>query len=192
MIVVFGGTFNPPTKAHKEIAEKIKSLFKPTKIIVLPTGDSYTWKKDFVDFSLRQEMLKLVFKEKIYQVSSLENKENYEGTYQSLLQIKELYQEDVYFLLGADNLLYINKWVDYEKIIKEFKLIVVKRDNILIEKYINNNFPSQKDNFTIVNCNLPLSSSHFRSNPKTKADLLDKKVYEYILKHNLYGVNNDV
>ena len=30
------------------------------------------------------------------------------------------------------------------KIIKEFKLIVVKRDIILIEKYINNNFPSQK------------------------------------------------
>lgn len=191
MIIVFGGTFNPVTKAHVKIAQKIEEEFKPEKIIILPTGDSYTWKKDFVPFFHRKEMLKLVFNGDLFEILDLENVDNYQGTYQSLLKIKEIYQKDIYFLLGADNLLYINKWINYEKIIDEFKLIVVKRDNIFIEKYLTNNFPNQKDNFEIVNCNLPLSSSNFRADT-TQKEIVDKKVYKYIIKNKLYGVNNDV
>ncbi len=191
MIIVFGGTFNPVTKAHVKIAEKIEKEFKPEKIIILPTGDSYTWKKDFVSFFHRKEMLKLVFDREIYEILDLENVSNYQGTYQSLLKIKEEYETDVYFLLGADNLLYINKWINYKNIINEFKLIVVKRDNIFIEKYLTNNFPDQKDNFKIVNCNLPLSSSSFRTDT-TKKEIINEKVYKYILKNKLYGVGNNV
>ncbi len=191
MIIVFGGTFNPVTKAHVEIAKKIEKEFNPEKIIILPTGNSYTWKKDFVDFSIRKKMLELVFKDDVYVISELENSKNYEGTYQSLLKIKEEFKREVYFLLGADNLLYLNKWINYEKIIEEFKLIVVKRDNIFIEKYILNNFEKQKNNFKMFDCNMPLSSSSFRTNP-SKSELVDEEVYQFILKNNLYGVNNNV
>lgn len=191
MIIVFGGTFNPVTKAHYKIAQKIEEQFKPEKIIILPTGDTYTWKNDFVSFFHRMEMLKLVFNSDLYEILDLENDDKYEGTYQSLLKIKEIYQKDIYFLLGADNLLYINKWINYQKIIDEFKLIVVKRDNIFIEKYIENNFTLQKDNFTIVNCNVPLSSSTFRNDTSNK-DVVDEKVYQYIKENKLYGVSEDV
>lgn len=191
MIIVFGGTFNPVTIAHEKIVLKIKEEFNPKKVIILPTGDSYTWKKDFVSFSHRFEMLKLSFKDELFVVSDLENNEDFKGTYQSLLELKRKYNEEIYFLLGADNLLYINKWINYEKIIKEFKLIVVKRDNISISKYIRNNFPNEKDNFKIISFNMPLSSSIFRSNPKEKS-LVNKEVYDYIVRNNLYGVNDDV
>ena len=136
-------------------------------------------------------MLELVFKDDVYVISELENSKNYEGTYQSLLKIKEEFKREVYFLLGADNLLYLNKWINYEKIIEEFKLIVVKRDNIFIEKYILNNFEKQKNNFKMFDCNMPLSSSSFRTNP-SKSELVDEEVYQFILKNNLYGVNNNV
>ena len=41
MIIVYGGTFNPPTVAHQLIANKVIENFKPKKFILLPVGENY-------------------------------------------------------------------------------------------------------------------------------------------------------
>ena len=59
MNIVFGGSFNPPTKAHKLILDKLFLLFKPDNIIIVPVGDNYQ-KKGLIDYTHRLEMVKLL------------------------------------------------------------------------------------------------------------------------------------
>ena len=39
MIIIFGGAFNPPTRAHFEIAEKLIEKFNPDTFYFLPVGN---------------------------------------------------------------------------------------------------------------------------------------------------------
>ena len=41
LIAIYGGSFNPPTVAHENIARDILELPEIEKIIYLPVGDSY-------------------------------------------------------------------------------------------------------------------------------------------------------
>lgn len=189
MIIVYGGTFNPPTKAHEKIANLLIDKYNPQKFIFLPVGDSYTWKDNFVSFTHRKKMLELVFKKKIFEISSLENKEQYQGTYWALNKIKETYQNDLYFVMGADNLLELDKWINYKKLISEYKFIVLTRKGydaafLIKEKYFDN-----YNNFQVVNFELEISSKKFRENPKLTY-FLNEKILKYIRRNNLYEVNN--
>ena len=81
MIIVYGGTFNPPTTAHENIANILIEIYKPNKFILLPVGDKYTWKDNFASFDHRKKMLELVFKEPMFGISTIENSTKYKGTY---------------------------------------------------------------------------------------------------------------
>jgi len=41
MVLVFGGSFNPPTKAHLEIVEKLLERYEHARVLLLPVGDDY-------------------------------------------------------------------------------------------------------------------------------------------------------
>lgn len=186
MIVVYGGTFNPPTLAHEEIVDLIITKYKPNRFIIMPVGDKYTWKNKIVSFNNRFQMLKIAFKDEKIEISTLENINNFKGTYYSLKEIKKETNDKVYFLLGADNLVSLNKWINYEKLLKEFNFIVLTRDNIKVEQLLNDDYLKYKDNFEVVNINIDLSASEFRDDPNNKQDIINKDVLKYIKENNLY------
>ena len=64
MIIVYGGTFNPPTVAHQLIAIKLLKTLNQ-EIHLLPVGENYPWKSFYVPFKQRFEMLKLAFNDEI-------------------------------------------------------------------------------------------------------------------------------
>ena len=73
--IVYGGSFNPPAKAHLMIVEKLYSTFKPENIIILPVGDTYNLQKHFNYYNHRFKMLEILFNEKNYiEISNLERK----------------------------------------------------------------------------------------------------------------------
>jgi nicotinate-nucleotide adenylyltransferase len=187
MIIVYGGTFNPPTVAHRKIAEVVVKGFNPNKFILLPVGDRYTWKDQFVPFEHRFNMLKLLFSEDIFEVSDLENIDEYKGTYQSLKTIKDTYKSNVYFLLGADNLDYLDQWINYEKLVSEFRFIVLSRSNLDVHAIVNEKFPNYQSHFQLINIDLNISASDFRENPDNH-EFIPNVVYSYLKKHQLYGV----
>ncbi len=187
MIIVFGGTFNPPTIAHQQIVKKIASLYNPSKFLIMPVGDNYSWKDSFASFDRRFEMLKLAFKDKKYEISDLENQNTYKGTYQSLLKIKETYKSDVYFVMGADNIEKFDEWINFDKLINEFYFIILTRKTIDLNKIIDQKYRQYQKRIIILDCSINIAASDFRNNPEKK-DLLPKSVYSYIKKHNLYGV----
>ena len=57
-IILFGGTFNPPHKAHRLIAEKLVS--KSNKLFIIPCGSYKLTTK--INYVHRLKMIKIAFK----------------------------------------------------------------------------------------------------------------------------------
>ncbi|NLB84705.1 MAG: hypothetical protein GX794_01110, partial [Acholeplasmataceae bacterium] len=84
MHILYGVSFNPPTLAHEAIIKKINDLFKPTKIIIMPVGRSYT-RKDHQANIDRIKMLELIAKKyKNVEISDYEINNPFNGTIKTL------------------------------------------------------------------------------------------------------------
>lgn len=180
MNIVFGGSFNPPTKAHIEILDLLNKEFKPENILVIPTGDSYTW-KNITPFKYRYEMAKLAFKN--YKVLPLEQEDKYRGTINTLRYLSKEYSS-LYFCMGADNIVHIKEWIEYEALLNEFNFIVIKRSNIDILGFINENLAKYKDKFIVFEYNNDISATEFRIKKDKK--LVNDDIYDYIINNHLY------
>lgn len=188
MIIVYGGSFNPPTKAHQKIMVSLIDKYKPDKFIFLPVGNSYK-KPELIAFSKRVDMLELISKD--YPeviVSSIEDEAAYKGTLDALDKISAIYQSEVSFVIGGDNILSLEKWINANTLIKKHKIIVIDRGGINIDEIIHSKFPKDKNQFEIVNLTLVESSSKVRSHFYQYEDYVSAEVSQYIKKNHLYGV----
>lgn len=188
MIIIYGGAFNPPTKAHYEIAKMLIDRFSPDTFYFLPVGEKYN-KKGMESYSNRFNMTKIVAdKLKNAVVSTKENEEKFRGTYYMLKDFS-LIDNDLYFVMGADNFDYLDKWIMADKLIEEFKFIILSREGYDVEKLIKEKYYEHKDNFIVINIDIPISSTEFR-NYKDRYLLIDE-VYDYVIENNLYEVNDN-
>ena len=138
MHILYGGSFNPPTLAHEAIIKKINDLFKPTKIIIMPVGRSYT-RKDHQANIDRIKMLELIAKKyKNVEISDYEINNPFNGTIKTLEYLENLYQAKFSFVMGADNLLEIKTWIDYEELLKNYHIICFNRNNLLDKNSVKN------------------------------------------------------
>lgn len=193
MRIVFGGAFNPVTIGHMRIVEFLKRQYPHCKFTFLPVSSAYT-KRSLASNFHRLNMLKLAIEglENV-NVSDLElNDPDFLGTYQSLIRLSDLYDEEIYFVMGADNLETVDKWINASGLLSEFKFIVLSRNTINIKKKIEQHALLSKfaENFILYNnFDVKVSSTKFREtfNPK----FVPKKVYDYIVENNLYGGDLD-
>jgi len=192
MIVVFGGAFNPPTIAHKEIYHLIDKQIDLEQFIFLPVSQKYS-KAHLVEDHHRINMLNLMIQDlDKAMVSNIETTDDhFVGTYQSLLRLQEAYpDQDIAFVLGADNLNHLDHWINAEKLLKEFRFIVVNRHHTSIEKRIEKNhlLTKYKDHFIILkDFDSNVSSSLFRET--LDPYYVDEDIYHYIMKNDLYRGN---
>ena len=182
MNIVFGGSFNPPTKAHLEIVLKLNKTFKPTNIIILPVGKTYSWKNELVHFNLRYQMIEKTFENvKNLSISKIE-KDNFEGTLKSLMVLSEKY-DNIYFVLGADNLEKFHEWINYETLLKKYGFIIITRTNYHLDLSL---FKKFKTKYEIINFESDISSSKIRNNLLKYKDDLPENIYEFITQNKLY------
>jgi nicotinate-nucleotide adenylyltransferase len=194
MIVVFGGAFNPVTNAHIEVYHYINKKMNPKRFLFLPVSSAYT-KSDLASNYHRISMLKLATKEfDNVEVSELEiSDSDFLGTYQSLIRISDRYQDQVAFVIGADNIKGMENWINIEGILSEFTIIVLNRDNQNIDKLIQQNKLLQRfqSSFIIYNSfEMNMSSTLFRET--MNENYVPKKVYQYIIDNELYRGDQDV
>ena len=186
--VVFGGVFNPPTIAHFNACKIIQHAFEVSRFIFVPVGNSYTF-KDVFDTNHRYAMVKLMADELGVEVSRIEiDQPTFSGTYQT---IKQLGLSNPKFLIGSDNLNSFSNWIDAEKLLIEYGIIVIRRQQD-IKAIIEANPLLEKFNhqITIVNeFDMPVSSSLVREH--MDASLVIPAVAEYIEKHHLYEETNE-
>jgi nicotinate-nucleotide adenylyltransferase len=135
-------------------------------------------------------MLKLAFKNNENIVISDIEREEYHYTYQNMAILKEKYKDDeLYLIIGADNLFELNTWKNYMDLLSGNSFIVFGRNDLNIEGYINNNFTNWKNKFIIKEPVGNLSSTLIRESVKKGNNLdayLSAPVKDYILEKHLY------
>ena len=102
----FGGSFNPPTYAHLEIAKKSLEFLNLDKVFFVPVGNNYK-KPYLINEKYRYDMLNLMCEdEKKIEVEDIElNKENNISAIEAFKMISDKYKNiEKYYIMGADNL----------------------------------------------------------------------------------------
>ena len=189
-IGIFGGSFNPPHKMHLKMANDLLEKGYVDKVIYVPTGSKYKYKTNLVSDIDRYNMLKLMIKnEKRIDVSDYELKDEVVYTCETLAYFKEIYLNDeIYFICGADNLSYIDQWKNGLNLLKNYKILVVRRDGENIEQLLKK-FNDYSENIVVTDV-IPneLSSTFIREkiNNENIVDYLDENVLNYIRERNLY------
>ena len=190
-IGVFGGSFNPPHKMHLNIGVQLVNKQYVDNVIYVPTGSKYKYKNNLLPDKNRLDMLEILTKNyKYLDVNDYELKDEVVYTCETLAHFKEIYSnDDIYFVCGADNLSYIDKWKNGEEILSNYKILVMKRKGEDIDELLEK-FKEYRNNIVVADIEQQdISSTDIRERLKNKEevlDVLDKEVYEYIRKNKLY------
>ena len=181
--VFFGGSFNPPTIAHKNII-KLLSIDLDANVLLVPNGDDYHYhNKQLLDFDKRVDMLNLLIKDmNKVTIDKGEQTRTFKGSVETLKHYNH-----PWFVIGADSLAYISTWIEAKKLIKQNHFIVLNRPGFDVDEIFKNDklLDTYKNHFIVINYELgDISSSEFK---KTFDEtLVTKEVFEYITKNNLY------
>lgn len=199
----FGGTFNPPTYAHLELAKQAKISFNLDKVFFVPVGNLYQ-KSNLIDEKYRFEMLKVLCSKYEYlEVSDLEmNLKTNLKAIDVFEMITEKYKKEImqdnlelYFIIGSDNLIKLEKWKSAEDLVSKYKYIVLEREEKNIEKIFDrsNLLKEHKDNFKILKkykyykVSSTKGREYIKQNDKKAAcNMIPEEVYNYIQENKLY------
>ena len=106
-----------------------------------------------------------------------------------LLDILQKKYGDITLIIGSDLLRKIESFDNYLYILNKYAFIVLKRENDDVERIIKEKYPRYSNKFKIVDYDNIISSSMARELIRKKQnneDVLDKDIYDYIIKHNFY------
>lgn len=196
LIVVFGGSFNPPLNSHFSLAEQIITEYENVKkIIFVPVNQKYQ-KQGLLDNKYRYQMLKKVCDKNVnFEVSDVELKaERQLYTIETLKILQKKYPDNkICFTMGSDNLKDLPKWEKANELVENFKILVLERDLDNMQEIIkNDNFLRlHEKSFIRVKDNVrsSLSSTFVRNKIKEGKSIryfTPDEVYEYIKENNLF------
>lgn len=196
-IGIFGGTFNPIHKGHILLAEYCRKSAKLDKIILIPTyTPPHKAGSNLADAGHRLNMCRIACRDYRYcEVSDIEiERRGKSYTCDTLTSLKELYPTDELFLIvGADMFLTLDKWKNPEIIFDKAKIITIPRDNsdynVLCGYYDKVLKPLFCNALILPKSVMNVSSTFIRENIDNTdliGSLVDRNVYDYIVKNNLY------
>ncbi len=199
-IVVMGGSFNPPTKAHRELMRAAADSIGAAKGIFVPAAYEYVAKKmkkqkcpgDTLSEAIRVEALESICKaDARLSVSRIRLGQGRRGyDYEMMLDLqKENPGCELYFLVGSDKLYILSRWHRIDEFLRDFRILAVKRGEDDLDKirelrpYIDEHW----DSFTFFS--LPdglggISSTAFREKlhggDETAREMVTQEVWEIL------------
>lgn len=181
--IVFGGSFNPPTVAHYEMIQSVQLAYEINRLLIVPVGDHYKF-KHVIPAEHRFAMLELMAQELHVEVSRIEiDAPGFQGTYQTLQQLQ---LPNTKFLLGSDNLVQLSRWLNAEKLLQDYGIIVIRRQQN-IEAIIEADplLAKYKHRIDIINhFDVNVSSTYYRKFKDQQYVI--EPVAQYIQTHHLY------
>lgn len=196
-IGVLGGTFNPVHMGHLLMAEYARDAANLDVVILMPTCQSYLKAgTNVLSGDKRLKMLQLSVQDNPNLITS--DMEIRRGgntyTYETLLQMKILCpKSEIYFIVGADSLFSMERWVKPEEIFANCTILAAGRDGADKEalKSKKNDLEERFD-AKIVLLDFPqieISSTVIRDNIRNHRSIrymVHDKVLEYIQDKHLY------
>ena len=195
-IGILGGTFNPVHLGHVKMVEHVINKMKLDKIVFIPTYITPHKQNNIIlDPDSRLEMLRLALDDDPrFMIEEYEiEKKDISYSIDTIRYLKTKYPEHrLYWILGADMLMYIDKWYEYRDVLKEIEFIALRReghkDKEITEKILmlKNECDAKIEFCDIAPINI--SSSDIREGIKKGEDiekLVHKSVEQYIINNSL-------
>lgn len=193
-IAIYGGSFDPPHKGHKLLAENLASVCGAEKVIIIPTALSPFKNSSSATAEDRLNMCKLFFKEDLFQISDVEIKRGGKSyTVDTLTQIKEENPEaELFLFMGDDMLLSFDKWYCYQEILRLATIVCACRTENLEElqnmkSFVKNVLKAEERVIICESVPFEISSTEIRSSLKDGVNKgLSEEIYNYIAAKGLY------
>ena len=190
-IAVFGGTFNPFHIGHYKMLKCLCDLDFIDKVFLLPDKIPPHKVCDYMPLDEhRIKMCEIICDEFSKAELCLVDfqREGKSYTVDTIKALKKKYPDDnFYFVIGGDMLSTLDKWYNYEELIRETSFIAFERESIEgfneeLQKYKN-----MGADIVPVFVDIPdVSSTEFRNN--LNKSLLPQKIYDYITEKGIYNV----
>ena len=165
-IGILGGSFDPAHKGHLTISKEAAKRFRLKKVVWAITKKNPFKKKSSLTLSARIDYCKKIIKNtKFIQVRFFEKKIKSNKTINLINFFTKNKKNEIYFIMGADNLINFHKWHKWKTISKRCVLIVFDRQGYKKKSYNSMTFKRlNKKNLKFVNFNkVNISSSKLRN-----------------------------
>ena len=128
-IGILGGTFDPAHKGHVKISRESKKKFKLNYIIWAITKKNPLKKESSLNLKSRINFAKKITKkEKFIKIKFYEKKIKSNKTIDLINYFKNNSKKlDIYFIMGADNLINFHKWHKWKSISQKCNILVFDR-----------------------------------------------------------------
>ena len=160
-----GGSFDPAHKGHLEISKQAKKRFGLKNIVWAITKQNPFKNQSKSNLRSRMQFAKKVIgKHNYIKVKFYEEKIKSNKTIDLIKHLTQQKQNEIYFIMGADNLINFHKWYKWKSIIKRCNILVFDRQGYKTKslKSVTFNSTSNK-NLTFINFNkVNISSSQLR------------------------------
>lgn len=185
MLILFGGSFNPPTIAHVEMAEILAKTYKEANLVITPVADHYK-KPELMPFVNRYEMARLAFQH--ITACTISDYEQTTQTFLGTINTVEHFlkqDNDIRVAMGFDLLKTLHTWISFDSLINKARFIVFDRQNNCDAFIKSSPYLSQYQNrFEIINIDIVVSSSYYRET--LDATVIPMSVSSYIDEQGLY------
>tara|TARA_B100000575_G_scaffold63565_1_gene48614 strand:- start:251 stop:766 length:516 start_codon:yes stop_codon:yes gene_type:complete len=164
-IGILGGSFDPAHKGHLAISKEAVKRFKLKKVIWAITKKNPFKKKSSLDLANRIKICKKILKRiKTIEVKFYENKIKSNKTISLINYFTKNKNNEIYFIMGADNLINFHKWHKWQIISKKCNIVVYDRYGYKKKSLNSKTYKSlNKEKLKFINFNkVNISSSQLR------------------------------
>ena len=197
---IMGGTFDPIHMGHLIIAETAREAFDLEEILFIPSGVSYM-KSNVLDKKTRVTMTGIAIEDNPhFALSTIEvDRDGNSYSYETIAELKKHNPDtEYYFIVGADSLFHMEKWMHPDKIFSECVILAAIRSGSTAEEFaaqIEHLREMYKADIRMIPTkSLDLSSTAIREKAENGSSihyLVPDKVREYIEKNNIYRENDN-
>ena len=164
-IGILGGTFDPAHKGHLEISKQAKKRFGLKNIVWAITKQNPFKDESKSNLKTRMQFAKrIIGKNDFIKVKFYEEKIGSNKTINLIKYLSKEKQNEIYFIMGADNLINFHKWYKWKSIIKKCNILVFDRQGYKAKSLKSVTFTeTNKKSLTFINFNkVNISSSQLR------------------------------
>tara|TARA_B100000900_G_scaffold367195_1_gene343549 strand:+ start:1549 stop:2070 length:522 start_codon:yes stop_codon:yes gene_type:complete len=165
-IGILGGSFDPAHQGHLTISKEAIKKFKLKKVIWAITKKNPFKKKSSLSLSSRiQYCKKITKKTKFIEIKFLEDKIKSNKTINLIKFFTKNKRNEIFFLMGADNLINFHKWYKWKIISQKCNIIVFDRHGYKKKSLNSKTYKTlDKDKIKFINFNkVNISSSQLRN-----------------------------
>ncbi len=189
---IYGGTFDPIHTGHLILAESVRSQLMLDKILFIPAAiPPHKTTLKITAPEIRFEMLQLAIADNPhFEASPIEiNRTGFSYTFNTIQTIRgqmQIQREELFFILGADNLPGFPTWYRAEELLTLCQMVVLQRPEVNLN---NIELALQNKMIRLKTPLIEISSSLIREfvrQDKSIRYLVPDSIFHYIRRNQLY------